>query len=341
MRKLATVQTITAIDPIEGADAIEVASIQGWKVVVKKGEHNVGDKVVYLEIDSWVPNCIAPFLSKNTPRVYEGVPGERLKTIRLRGQISQGLVLPLSVVPQSYGLAFSANDGEDLTELLNIKKWEAQIPANLAGVSRGSFPCFLHKTDEERIQNIADLLPSMIGITFAVHEKLDGSSMTVYNNGGDFGVCSRNLNLKETDENSFWQIARKYNLREVLPEGYCIQGELIGPGVQKNRYGLCELDLYVFNVYDIVGAKYLDDADAKAFARGIGLKWVPHVWNRTITETTTVDELLEFAEGKSLIGNQVEREGVVYRPLKEMEMRKLGRLSFKTISNKFLLGGGD
>lgn len=342
MRQLATIQTIASIDEIPGADAIEVASVKGWKVVVKKGEFSVGDKVVYLEIDSWVPNPIAPFLSKGEPREYEGIKGERLRTVKLRGQISQGLVLPLSIVPQSYGLDFSRPDGEDLSELLNINKWEAPIADNLRGQIAGNFPGFLRKTDEERIQNLTNLLPNLLGITFNLHEKLDGSSCTVYrDNEGEFGVCSRNLAIKESDDNSFWRVAKKYDLPNKLPVNICVQGELVGPGVQKNKYGLKELDLYIFNVFDIHTGSYLDFEKAKELADELGLKWVPFVQDYTISDTTTVDELLLLAEGKSVLNTNTEREGLVWRPYQEQEMRGLGRLSFKTISNKFLLKNDD
>jgi len=156
-RKLASIRKITDIQPIEGADFIQVATVDGWKVVVKRGEFNVGDLAVYLEIDSWVPHELAPFLSNGKePRDYNGVKGERLRTIKLRGQVSQGLLLNLDddVV---YGALLGSNDwfeGQDHTEQLGIQKWEAPIPAQLAGKAKGNFPTgLIPKTDQERIQN--------------------------------------------------------------------------------------------------------------------------------------------------------------------------------------------
>lgn len=99
-RKMATVQQIVSISPIEGADAIEVARVLNWDIVVKKGEFAVGDFAVYFEIDSWIPTALAPFLTKpgHFPKSYNGVEGEKLRTIRLRGALSQGLLLPLSAI---------------------------------------------------------------------------------------------------------------------------------------------------------------------------------------------------------------------------------------------------
>ena len=152
MRALATIRVIEAINPIPNADAIDVASIGGWNVVVKKGAHQVGEKVVYLEIDSWVPEHLAPFLNTGSPaKEFEGVVGYRLRTKKLRGVVSQGLILP---TPPGQTDVF--NDGDDLTELLNIKKYEKPVNAQLAGIARGNFPSFIPKTDQERIQNLME-----------------------------------------------------------------------------------------------------------------------------------------------------------------------------------------
>lgn len=151
-RKLVTVRKIDAIDPIEGADAIEAATIEGWKVVVKKGDFKVGDPCVYFEIDSFLPtgNPAWQFLVDKSSREFEGVVGHRLRTIKLRGQISQGLVLPMSAVPQ----ITDTDRSTDQSDLLGIKKWEAPLPPALAGKSEGYFPSFIRKTDQERCQNL-------------------------------------------------------------------------------------------------------------------------------------------------------------------------------------------
>lgn len=153
MRKLATIRRISELNPIPKADAIEVATVDGWKAVVKKGDFKVGDLAIYLEVDSWVPYELAPFLSKDKePKEYNGVKGERLRTIKLRGQLSQGLLLPIDVAydedPPDYDHVFL--EGDDVTELLGIQKWERPVPAQLAGLMKGSFPSFIPKTDQER-----------------------------------------------------------------------------------------------------------------------------------------------------------------------------------------------
>jgi len=147
MRKLASIQKIIDIHPIEGADAIEVATINSWKVVVKKGEFNVGDLVVYLEVDSWVPTALAPFLTKGKePREYDGIKGERLRTIKLRGQLSQGLILPLEYSP---GLYIQGSEDDDVSELLGVVKYDPPVNAQVAGIAHGNFPSMIPKTDED------------------------------------------------------------------------------------------------------------------------------------------------------------------------------------------------
>ena len=204
-RKLATIRKIAAIEPIEGADAIEVAVVDGWKVVVKKGEFAVDSLAVYIEIDSWVSNDIAPFLSKGKePREFEGVKGERLRTVKLRGQISQGLLLPLSTLGKPEE-TFAINEdsiGADVTTELNIIKWERPMNAQLAGMARGNFPALVPKTDQERIQNLTRSFAEYQQDTWSITEKLDGSSCTFYlDDEGVFHVCSRNLDLKEDEAN--------------------------------------------------------------------------------------------------------------------------------------------
>ena len=257
MRKLATIRRIDALTPIDGADAIECATVGGWKVVVKKGEYTVGDLAVYCEIDSWIPTELAAFLSKGKePREFEGIKGERLRTVKLRGQLSQGLLLPLSTV---YCLSPTTEVdilGDDVSEPLGIIKWEMPMNAQLAGMAKGNFPSVIPKTDQERAQNLVQEIVGAIeaGMQFEITEKLEGSSMTCYLIDGEFGVCSRNLDLKETADNTFWQVARRDELEGKMREcggisNWAIQGELIGPGIQGNIYKLSQPEFRIFDVY--------------------------------------------------------------------------------------------
>ena len=333
-RKLASIRRITDIQPIPNADAIEVVVVGGWKVVTKKGEFNVGDLCVYCEIDSFLP--IFPqyeFLRKSSyKKLSTGEEGFRLRTIKLRGQVSQGLVLPLSVLPAGRELF----DGMDVTEVLSIIKYEPPIPASLAGKVKGLFPSFLHKTDEERVQNLADefgiLHLFQPNKTYYVTEKLDGSSATFYFRNGEFGVCSRNLELLETPDNTFWKVARDLKIEEklgTLDDNICLQGELIGEGIQGNQYKIKGQTVRFFNAYNIDTRIYLPLDSFKNLMNELDLEMVP-ILSEDFKFSSTIDELLKYAEEKSQLNPEFDREGVVIRSHDRT-------ISFKVISNKFLL----
>jgi RNA ligase (TIGR02306 family) len=339
-RKLASIRKIDSLTPIEGADAIECATVGGWKVVAQKGLYKEGDLAVYFEIDSWIPHELAPFLSKGKePREFEGIKGERLKTIKLRGQLSQGLLMPLEEACKN--IDSELFEGLDVSFPLNIIKWEKPMNAQLAGMARGNFPTQIPKTDQERAQNLVKeiVAANESGLKFEVTEKLEGSSMTVYQIKGEFGVCSRNLDLKETEGNSFWATARKDGIQEKMATvdeywDFAIQGELIGPGIQGNIYNLKECEFRVFDVYNIQAGEYLSPQDRRRLIERMDLKHVPIIaYTADMYQTlgiTDIPQLLAFAEGKSDLAD-VEREGIVFKQVD-------GGMTFKAISNKYLLG---
>ena len=342
-RKMATIRRIDTIGPIEGADAIEVATVGGWKVVVKKGDFNVGDLAIYVEIDAWVPSTIAPFLTKpdQYPKVFEGVQGERLRTVRLRGQLSQGLLMPMSVMTNNGVIAQVLKEDEDVSQALGIVKYEAPIPACLAGEVKGMFPGFIPKTDQERIQNLSVELAEWVrlGYTFEVTEKLDGTSMTAFMVDGVFSICSRNLELKPNPDNSMFKAALKQNLEAKLAQSgrnLALQGELIGNGIQGNKYKLKDQGFYVFDIYDIDAKRYLTPVERKAFVAEWNIAHVPVFQSAVSLDGLTIDMLLKNAEGKSVMGDieGPEQEGLVYKA-NEAEV------SFKVISNRFLLRNGE
>lgn len=335
MRKLASIRTISALNPIEGADRIEVATIDGWNVVVNKGIHTVGEVIVYFEIDSLLPvRDEFEFLRKSSYiKLNDGTEGFRLKTIRLRGQVSQGLVTPLSVLPSG-----NWNIDDDVTDVLGVIKYEAPIPANLSGVVKGNFPSFIKKTDEERAQNFAKDWSKFKNYKYFVTEKLDGTSFTCYLRDDVFGVCTRNLDIKRDEEQTHWRVAIQNDIENKLRNlgrNLAIQGEIIGEGIQKNPYGLKGHKLFVFNIFDIDKYEYLSKTEASLITESLGLESVP-VISREMELPNNIDKALKMAEGKSVINGTTEREGFVWVALDSPE-----RISFKTISNKFLLGGGE
>lgn len=340
MRTLASVQRVTAISPIEGADAIEAASVLGWKVVVKKGEYEPGDLAVYLEIDS-VPPDVKPF--QFLWAKYEQRPGNyRIKTVKLRGQISQGLLVqPYQIedfLPQDdyHNFGRWLVEGHDLTEALGVTKYESPLPKGATDIE-GQFFDGVPKTDEERVQSETGqrLLAAIQGRPYYITVKCDGASMTVAQHGGEVKVASRNYRLARSSDSPYWHAASKGLLQFVEQHpNLALQGELVGPGIQNNRLGLKDHHCYVFNIYDrdlgvrMSWPEMVEHADGR-------FELVPLVQGPTRYFSYTQDELLRLAEGK-YDGTSNEREGIVIRAADPYE-----NISFKAISNRFLLKGGD
>jgi RNA ligase (TIGR02306 family) len=345
MRKLVTVRRVGAIRPIPDADAIECATVEGWDVVIKKGEFRSGDNCVYFEIDSFLPlgDERYAFLAKNKI-IWNGKEGIRLRTIKLRGQVSQGLILPIAHFPELAQDIEDAGDHVrelDFSEKLGIEKWEAPIPAELAGDVEGPIPSFVRKTDQERIQNLPEVLQDGEA-EYEVTIKLDGSSMTAFRNTGTVGVCGRNWWLKETEQNSLWRLARKDKLLEALDalgRNLALQGEIIGEGIQGNPEKLRGQEFRLFDIWDIDAQVYLGRGERGQVvdaltALGAKIKEVPFIEVTTLRRFGgDIAAILAYAEGKSL-NPAVAREGIVFKRLD-------GGFSFKAISNTYLLKHGD
>jgi RNA ligase (TIGR02306 family) len=336
VRSLASVQRITDIQPIPGADAIEVASVLGWKVVVKKGEFAVGDLAVYLEIDS-VPPDDAPyrFLWKNT----EMRPNNfRIRTVKLRGQVSQGILFPLSLFGDFQSTL--AVEGLDVTNALDITKYEAPLPAG-SGNIEGQFFDGVPKTDEERVQSETGMrhLAALQGRPYYITEKCDGSSMTVAVHNGVAKVASRNYRLSESADSAYWRAANANNSALLYfvtqRPNLAVQGELVGPGIQSNRLGLDNHKCLVFTIYDRDLGVRLSWVEMEEYAQHYQFDLVPVVTPPTYGFDMTQEDLLSLAEGK-YTGTNNEREGIVIRSADPYE-----QISFKAISNRYLLKGGE
>ena len=346
---------ITALNPIPGKDRIELATVDGWTVIVKKGEFWVGGPCVYVEIDSVLPE--KPEFEFLRPKDF------RIRTMKMAGVISQGICFPLDILPVGH-----YNEGDDVTALLGVKKWERPDATDSAQERKAAkpkfpkwlmrmkwfrqlvyrfdhregrgFPSFIPKTDETRIQNAPFYLNNRD--PWVMTEKIDGQSGTfaavrrkkLFRTKFEYIVCSRNVRLYQKDSSSYWAVSDRYDIENVLlrylkkhpsVEWNAIQGECVSPKVQGNKYKVKEPDLYVFNILTPAGR--LDSLSAKAAAEAWGLKFVPIVEYGPLPET--VPEMLEKAHGDSALGNTI-REGLVCRSLD-------GKQSFKAVDPLFLI----
>lgn len=361
-RKLASVVTISDVSPIENSDRLSVAKMNGkaWRVVVGRDEFKPGDRAVYFEIDSALPSDDARYFDLHERCLKRWMRGTevllsvvRIKTIKLRGVVSQGYLMPIGRFPE----AEDAVEGEDLTELLNVKHIDdVSRPFiktfTIDASSKGGFPSFIPKTDEERIQNLVDYFtdPVISQMDFEITEKNDGSSMTVfyapsYREGDDaFGVCSRNFEKKLDGDSQFAKMVEKLNLREKI-EGICkalgrelaFQGELVGPGINQNRDLYPDYEWHVFRIWDIKLQRFVCPEDRYAICKEAGLDHVPVIEKscKVFEKFHDADSLLLFAEGNTAHGH--EREGLVFKSVSEIDPY----ISFKAVSNRYLLKQKD
>jgi RNA ligase (TIGR02306 family) len=390
-RKLVTMRKIDSLEAIEGADQIEVAHVEGWKCVVKKGTFSAGDECVYFELDSFLPdgNPLWQFLVDVSPKTFNGNRGHKLRTKKLRGVVSQGFVIPVNDISEMtsaemfdhYTNAQVLTPGiairdVDFSNIFNVQKFEAPLPACLAGQAEGLFPSYLQKSDQERSANLReeifgydeiiipanDVHPEIIrrakadrNSKYEITLKLDGSSMTSgvrVNLDGipEVILCSRNLQLKINEankDNSFVRALTDTGLSAALLKYFelynieiAIQGELMAPGIQGNRENFKEAQLFVFDIFSITERRYLSPSErnnAFNFLNSIAPK-LQHV--PILHESVTLDEL--NLKNNSDLVRFAEGPSINHVIREGLVFKRAdGKFSFKTISEKFLLKEAD
>ena len=343
MRKLASVQRIWNIEPIEGADRIELAHVLGWQCVVNKGQFQPMDLAVYFEVDSFLP--IAPeyeFLRAASYRKTD-IMGEgfRLRTMKFRGQISQGLLLPVAAFPE---IPSDVELGTDVTEQLGIRKWEIEERITTGGTMIGTLPYDVPHTDETRVQAEPDLIQDFSGLEYYISTKMDGSSHSVSVDENGFHVTGHNYEYKDDGNSPFYELVKSIGLQQKMEsfavenglKAFTIQGELCAPGIQKNRLKLTKPEWYVFTIRE--NGKRAGLKRMLEICDRLQLNRVPieEVGIDLPGKYPTVDALLERADGNYPNGGK--KEGIVIRPTEPVYCERIGaELSMKVVSNKYLL----
>lgn len=329
---LATIQRITSIRPHNNADNLAIAKILGWEVVVKKGEFLENDLCVYVCIDTVLPEKPEFEFLRNKHF--------RIKPIKLRGTESAGICFPLSILPKSVwdGLSFP-KEGEDVTDILGITHYEKPIPAELAGIAKGGLPGYIIMTDELNLRTYPDALPELHSRPYYITRKDDGSSGTFFIRGGEFGVCSRKIQLERSDTNGYWKMAYKYDIENIIRKAFpdmdiAIQAEVCGPGIQKNKLGLKELELHLFNIFEIVNRHYMGYEQLVKFTKEFSIPMVTLI-DEGLMFHYSLDELIKLAnEQKYPTGGPA--EGIVIRPKESITSAVLKRAwSGKVISENY------
>lgn len=342
-RKLATLQRVLDVSPIENADFIEKIKIMGWNVVVKKDEFKVGDLGIYFEIDSFLPEIPKYEFMRSSSfknNLLMGT-GFLVKTRKLRNVISQGLFMPLTEFPE---IDFTGMEvGTDLTKALGVRVYEAVESKCNVGNAISRFHDNISKSDELRLQSAEFLGEALKGYPYYISEKIDGFSTLISKEDDKIRVFIRNSEIKDDGESILWQMFRKKGIVDVLKncEDIFIQGETFGPKIQKNRLNVKSLDFRFFNLGNPHTGDYYDYVDWNEILNRTGLNNV--VQSVKILEEGnnfqyTLDELLEKSNGN--YENAGQREGIVIRPQREMKVGNQ-RLSFKVLNNKYLLKNED
>lgn len=330
--KLASIETITDRIHHPNADKLDLVKVLGWQSVVKRDEFKKGDKVVFVVIDTILPR--APWSEFLVDPKKPDAP-IRLKTAKIRHFYSQGLVLPLSVLPENIQ---GWHEGADVGGALGIKKYEKEIPAQLSGEVLGGFPSYVcAQTDEDNGLSYPELVEEVLRNRWiTVAQKYDGSSCTIVIEDRKIThVCSRRLSLKETDQNAFWRVARKLDLSNINNERYVIQGELMGPGVQGNQLKLMEPELYVFQISsDNVFWPYLDMVCLCRYT--FGCRHVKQIDNYE-TDGGKIDlAFLQDLADQQTLPDGSPAEGIVVRPLDYRSAGNGRPLSFKIMNRNYV-----
>ena len=347
MRKLASIQRIWKIEPIKGADRIELAHVLGWQCVVNKGQFQPLDIGVYFEIDSFLPvrpefEFLRASSYKKTDIMGEGF---RLRTMRFRGQISQGLLLPLDQFPE---ISADAAIGDDVTELLSVRKWEIEERATTGGTVIGNLPYDIPHTDETRIQEEPELIQAFAGLEYYISTKMDGSSHSIGIDENGFHVTGHNYEYKDDGTSSFYEFVKLRNYQTKMEEyagerglkTLTVQGEFCASGIQRNRLRLTKPEWYVFTIRENgkrVGLKLM-----LAICEALNMTPVPieEIGMDLPSRYPTVETLLARADGDYPNGGK--KEGIVIRPTEPVFCPLISTsLSMKIVSNKYLLKSED
>lgn len=343
MRKIASIQRIWEIEAIEGADRIELAKVLGWQCVVNKGQFKPMDLAVYFEIDSFLP--IRPefeFMRASSYRKTDVMgKGFRLRTMKFRGQISQGLLLPISQFPE---ISVDIELGTDVTNLLGVRKWEIEEKVTTGGTVIGTLPPDVPHTDETRVQAEPDLIGDFAGLEYYITSKMDGSSHSVSLDEEGFHVTGHNYEYKDDGKSSFYDLVKRDCIEDKVLKYYkehnlkllTIQGELCAPGIQQNRLRLTRPEWYVFTIR--LDGKRVGLKKMQEICKEMELLMVPleEVGTDLPSKYPTVEALLKRADGEYPRGGK--KEGIVIRPTEPVFCERINAaLSMKVVSNKYLL----
>lgn len=316
------VHKLESIIDCPNSDTLSIAKIGGWELVVKRGQYSVGDLVVYFPSDSLVPQ--EHLKNWGLEGKLSGSGKNRVKAVRLRGQISIGL---LCKAPEGF------IEGQDAQEYYGITKWEPSIPPELSGIAK-RMPRGYIKYDIDNINNS----PRMFDPTESVivYEKCHGANSSCCLIDGEVFVTSRSVCLEESDTNTYWAAARNHDLInkiksiQSLGKDIWIYGEVLP--TQDLKYGYTKPGILFFDIR--VDGRFLDNLTAKNIFKDLDLPMPPMLYDGPY-DLEFIKLACQGQEGVS--GKELHvREGGVIRPQIERQHRN-GRAIAKYINPEYMV----
>ena len=328
------VTPVLEILPHDNADTLEILKIKGWYCISTKGVHKVGDSVVYFPVDTLLPIKLAEHLNVWNYLSNKTEEYGRIKTVKLRGEYSQGLVIAeqniIDYIHTEYSNQKIAEGMANIVEILELKKWDPPIKIQMRGNGRNQHPDFHRYTDIENYNNYPNVI--QIGEEVIITEKLHGTNFRVANIDGEIHVGSHNVNLKEDPDNLYWKCYLASDIKNILYPGMMVYGEIYGLGVQKKtHYGEPVPTIRVFDITQ--NGKYEDWDFVETICHQNNIPLVPILYKGPWSE-----DLTELRNGNSTLADHI-REGVVVKTTIERYERKTHRAIVKLISEKFALKG--
>lgn len=347
-----TIETIDTVNPIVGADRIQQATLKGlpFAFVIGKDSFKPGDSVLYFPIDAIIPPALAEKLG--VAGKLAGKSKDRIKTIKLKGILSQGIVGPSSLVTpyiiEQYGEDWSNKAIEispsKITEWLGVIKYEPPTVLE-KGANLKPLPAGLSMYDIEGVDRHQDVFALLKTQPVYVSEKVEGSNFSVTFDGARFYVNQRRFTIDpiEGNEHTWWKVAKEQGLMDFVGRlnaeyntAITVYGEMTGPGIQGNIYKLPKHEVKVFDIK--VGAGFMNAKDFLDTTEKQGIITAPNLGIfDNIDAFLAGKSIIEASHGESKLYKTL-REGIVIKPLIEQEIHKFGRLILKQRDPIYLAG---
>lgn len=330
-----TLEKIEKVWNHPNADRLSMAKVEGlaFQFVIGKNQFQPGDAVLYFPLDSLIPESILQKM--NMVGKLSGKDKNIIRTLKLRGELSQGLVFPASLLTENQARL----SPKEITELLGVTKYEPPVNMTQDGILK-DLPTGFSKYDIEGADRYCHIVELLMEQDVVIMEKMEGTNFSTAKDKEHSVIVNQRSNTiieKEGVLNTYWKAARNSNLTSIiqtLGPISAIYGELCGPSIQKNIYRLNDHKVFVFDIKD--SGKWMGWDEFKSFTEIHSLQTAPILFVGKLKDFLNGKSIQESSNGKSLINPEALREGIVVKPVTEQFHSQLGRLIIKQRSPAYL-----